>query len=134
MFNRNAYFDQYFTNMAEPDETYRYYFYVMSFASLTKYLLFQGAAMLANKHMIVCVTNRRLLICEMDPTTGKLTGNPFGIDLNDVKSIALEKGWLKTKVKVTFNDDSAIQFKPNNFCIGLSNHKLHLQKLQEMYG
>ncbi|WP_442603072.1 hypothetical protein [Paenibacillus sp. KN14-4R] len=73
------------------------------------------------------------LICEMDPMTGKLTENMFGISVNDVKNISLKKGLLKTKVKITFSDDSVILFKPNNFCIGLSNHKMNLLKLKEMY-
>lgn len=134
MYNRNPYFDQYFKENTEPEENYRYYFYVMKFAPLTKYLLYQQSAVLMNKHMIVCVTNKRILICEMDPITGKLTGNTFEMSLNDVKNISLEKGFLKTKVKITFSDDSSILFKPNNVCIGLSNHKMHLLKLKEMYG
>ena len=105
----------------------------MSFASLTKYLLFQEAAILANKHLIVSFTNKRVLICEMDAVSGKLTGNIFPIDLNSVKDISIKKkGLLKTKVKIKFSDDSEIMFKPNNFCIGLSNHKKnHLIKLTE---
>ncbi|MGZ9586506.1 PH domain-containing protein [Paenibacillus marinisediminis] len=133
MFNRNSYFDQYFKQNTEPEETYHYYFYVMKFASLTKHLIFQGSAPLFNKHMIVCVTNKRILICEMDPTTGKLTDDMFEVSFNDVKNISLKKGLLKTKMKFTFSDDSEILFKPNNFCIGLSDHKTNLLKLKEMY-
>jgi len=133
MYNRNSYFDQYFKQILESDETEHYYFYTMSFASLTKYLLFQSAAPLFNKHMIVCVTNKRILVFEMDPTTGKLTENAAGISLSDVKHLSIKKGLLKTKVKITFADDSAMQFSPNNFCIGLSNHKKNLIKLTAMY-
>lgn len=133
MFNRNEYFDHYFKELLEPEETYNHYFYVMSFAPLTKYLLFQEASILANKHLIVSFTNKRILICEMDAVSGKLTGNIFPIDLNSVKDISIKKGFLKTKVKIKFSDDSETMFKPNNFCLGLSNHKNHLIKLTEKY-
>lgn len=133
MFNRNAYLDEYFEEIAEPDETYHYYFYVMKLASLTKHMLYQQSVLLHNQHKIVCVTNKRILICEMDPVTGNLTDNRFEMSMNDVKDISLQKGFIKTKVTITFSDNSAIQFKPNNFCIGMSNHKLHLSKLEEMY-
>ncbi|MFF2479986.1 PH domain-containing protein [Paenibacillus sp. NPDC058071] len=134
MFNRNPYFDQYFKQIAEPDESYHYYFYVMKFASLTKHLIFQSAAPLFNSHMIVCVTNKRVIICQMDGTTGRLTGATFEASMNEVKNISLDKGLIKTKVRITFSDDSVAQFKPNNICIGLSNHKIHLLKLKEIYG
>lgn len=133
MYNRNSYFDQFFKEHALPEESYHYYFYVMKFAPLTKYLLFQEFAPFLNKHMIVCVTNRRIMVCEMNAVTGKLTENRFDISLNDVKNIALNKGFMKTKVRITFSDDSSVEFKPNNFCIGMSNHKKHLLQLKELY-
>lgn len=105
----------------------------MKLASLTKHLLYQEFVILQNQHKIVCITNKRILVCEMDAITGKLTDNILEIRMDDVKQIALSKGFLKTKVNITFSDDSEIQFKPNNFCVGLSNHKKHLLKLGEMY-
>ncbi|WP_158630172.1 PH domain-containing protein [Cohnella sp. AR92] len=134
VFNRNSYFDDYFKQIAEPGENDYYYFYVMKLASFSKYLIFQGGAFSSNRHMIVCVTNKRVLICQMDQTTGRLTGNMAVIALNDVRKILLKKGFMKTSVKIEFPDDSALVFKPNNWCIGLSNHKKHLLKLQEVYG
>ncbi|MFD0589939.1 PH domain-containing protein [Paenibacillus sp. GCM10027627] len=134
MFNRNRYFDEYFQQNAEPGESYHYYFYVVKLASFTKFLVFQGAANFLGSHTIVCVTNKRILICEMNQVTGNLTGATLEVNMDDVKNISLQKGFLKTKVKVTFPDDSYLVFKPNNICIGLSNHKLHLAKLKEMHG
>lgn len=69
----------------------------------------------------------------MDSLTGKLTGNIFPIDLNDVKGISLKKGLVKTKVKIKLSDGSEIIVKPNNFCVGLPNHKKHLMKLTEKF-
>ncbi|WP_341281127.1 hypothetical protein [Paenibacillus sp. FSL H8-0537] len=82
MYNRNPYFYQYLKQTVEPDETYYYYFYVMSYAPLTKYLLYQSVTPFFNKHIIVCVTNKRILVCEMNPMNGKLTGNTVEIDGN----------------------------------------------------
>lgn len=39
MNNRNPYFDDFFKQIAEPDETYHYYFYVIKLAPLTKHVL-----------------------------------------------------------------------------------------------
>lgn len=85
------------------------------------------------QHKIVYITNKRIFICEMDPLTGRLTASQFEVDLNAVKHISLRKGLLKTKVSIIFSDDSAIQLKPNNFCLGLSNDKKYLLKLEELY-
>ncbi|AST90131.1 hypothetical protein BC6307_01945 [Sutcliffiella cohnii] len=133
MFNRNEYMDQFLDEIMEPGEVEKQYFYVMSFAPLTNYLLFQEFTMLLNKHMIVAFTNKRILICEMDGTTGKMTGNFLPLDLQDVKEISFKRGLLKTTVKITFSDDSKIQIKPNNVCVGLSNHKKNLLALAERY-
>ena len=77
----------------------------MSFAPLTKYLLFQEATILANKHLIVSLQIKRIFICEMDAVSGKLTGNIFPIDLNSVKDISIKKSFLKTKVNIKFSYD-----------------------------
>lgn len=133
MYNRNSYFDDFFKTVLEPEETYGYYFYNMKFAPLTDYLLYQSMAPLLNKHLIVCFTNRRIILCEMDGVTGKLTDNMAAIDIQDVKDISIKKGLMKTNVKVVFSDDSAVSFNPNNICIGLSRHKENLLKLNELF-
>lgn len=131
--NKNQYLDDYFKEMLEEEETYNYYFYVMSFVPVTQYLRFQQMAIFLNKHMIISFTNKRILICEMSGLTGKLTENVLTIDLQEVKQISIKEGIMKTKIRIEFLDGSAIKFKPNNICIGLSNHKKHLNKLKELY-
>ncbi|MDX8360744.1 PH domain-containing protein [Cytobacillus sp. IB215316] len=133
MFNKNQYFNNHFKELLTEEETYNHYFYVMSMAPLTKYLMFQQFAVLMNKHMAVSFTNKRIIICEMDSITGKFTEGLFDINLSDVKNVSLKKGLLKTKINITFSDDSGIMLKPNNFCIGLSNHKQNLTKLMKLY-
>ncbi len=123
MYNRNPYFEQYYQELVRADESYHYYFYVMKFKTLTK-----------QRHQMVCVTDKRIIVSEMDPLTGKLIGLHFEIDMQDVQHISITKGILSTKFKVTLSDGSTVKFKPKNNCIGLSNHKKNLGKLLELYG
>lgn len=132
MYNRNEYVDNFFKGILQEDETYNHYIYVMNIAPITKYLFIPYMAPLFNSHSIVGFTNKRILICHMG-ADGVLTGHMLQIDMKDVKEISIKKGWIKSKIFITFVDDSSIQFKPNNVCIGFSNHKKSLQALSEMY-
>lgn len=129
----NSYLDNYFKEKMQPDENYCYYFYTMTFASATKYIIFGAGAQLLNQHSIICFTNKRIIIIEMNPATGNLTENIGQIELSNVKKITVKKGLLKTKLLVTFCDESIMKIEPNNICIGLSNHKKNLTKLEELY-
>ena len=53
-----------------------------------------------NRNMgTIQATNKRILICEMDPISGKLAWNIFPIELNNVRDISIKKGFIRTKVK-----------------------------------
>ena len=129
----NSYLDNLFRENLLPEENYSCYFYAMSFASTSKYILYGPFATLLNKHSIICFTSKRIICLELDPVTGNVMENINEIDLNVVNNITVKKGMLKTKIKVVFSDKSILEFSPNNICIGLSNHKKNLTKLQELY-
>ncbi|WP_173275063.1 hypothetical protein [Paenibacillus sp. NEAU-GSW1] len=125
--------DQLFAGIKFPEETYQYYFYTMSFASVTKYLLYGSFAPFLNKHFIVCFSNLRLILIPLDPVTGNPTLNVVELPISEVSGLSLKKGFFKTKITLNLSDGTIIKFNPNNICIGLSNHKANLTKLADMY-
>ena len=129
----NSCLDNLFKENLLSEESYSYYFYAMSFASKSKYILYGPFATLFNKHSIICFTNKRIICLELDPVTGNVMNNINEIEFNIIKNVIVKKGMIKTKIKVVFLDESILEFSPNNICIGLSNHKKNLSKLQEMY-
>lgn len=132
MYNRTKYIEDCFSQILHPEENYNCYFYVMSFAPFADYLLYQQFALFLNKHMIVSFTDKRILVCEMDPA-GNLTGNVMQIEYNDVQNVSVKRGFMKTTIQLTFRDNSKVQFKPNNVCIGLPKHKENLLKLTDIF-
>ncbi|PJI09040.1 MULTISPECIES: PH domain-containing protein [Clostridium] len=129
----NSYLNDAFKKILSPEDEYGYYFYSMSFASAGEYLLYGGSAMLLNKHLIVCFTKKRIILAEVNPITGDLTENVSDISMKNVTEVIVKKGILKTKIKLLFPNGSKLEFKPNNICVGLSNHKKNLLKLVELY-
>ncbi len=105
----NSYLDNLFKNILSSEDEYGYYFYSMSFATIGEYLLFGAFAPLLNKHLIVCFTKKRIILMELDPLTGNV------------------------KIELVFENGSSIRFTPNNICIGLSNHKNNLEKINQLY-
>lgn len=133
MLNKNQYMDEVINQALTAEETYKHYFYVMGMKPLKNFLRYSYLAPFFNKHMIVCFTNKRILIFEMSGTTGKLTGESSEMLLSDVKQVTVKKGIIKTKITVTLSDNSVVLFTPNNFCVGLSNHKDGLLALKQLY-
>lgn len=83
--------------------------------------------------MIVCVSNIRIILIEIDQFTGNPTENIIQIPVSELQNIKVKKGFFKTKLVLQFPDNNTVKFSPNNICIGLSNHKKNLIKLSELY-
>jgi hypothetical protein len=133
MLNNNV-LDELFNEVAYEDESYFYYFYTMKMAATSEYIKFGPGAFLENQHQVICFTNKRIMMLELNPLTGKFNGNKIIIDIEDVEGIKVKRGLIKSKVIVTLKDNKGdIIMNPNSFTIGLSNLKKNLVKLQEMY-
>lgn len=131
--NSNA--DKIFDKLMVEGETYVHYFYVMKMASPSQYLVFGIGALASNAHCLVGFTNKRILLIELSPATGDATGNIAHLDLDEVEKVSVKRGILKSNVTVKLKEDKGIlEMKPNSFTVGLSNHKKHLVKLEELYG
>ena len=129
----NTYLDNVFKNRLSAEDEYGYYFYSMSFAPVGEYLLYGAFAPLLNKHLIVCLTKKRIILIELNPLTGNITENIAKIDIDCLAKIIVKRGMLKTKIDLVFLNGSSLRFKPNNICIGLSNHKNNLIKINGLY-
>jgi hypothetical protein len=134
MLNNNV-LDELFNEVAYEDESFFYYFYTMKMAATSEYIKFGPGAFLENQHQVICFTNKRIMMLELNALTGKFNGNKIIIDIEDVEGIkSKKKGLIKSKVIVTLKDNKGdIIMNPNSFTIGLSNLKKNLVKLQEMY-
>lgn len=133
MLNNNV-LDALFNEVAYEDELYFYYFYTMKMAATSEYLKFGPGAFLENQHQVICFTNKRIMMLELNPLTGKFNGNKIIINIEDVEDIKVKRGLIKSKVIVTLKGNKGdIVMNPNSFTIGLSNHKKNLVKLQKMY-
>lgn len=132
MLNNNV-LDELFNEIKREDETYYYYFYTMKIAATSEYIKFGPSAVL-EKHLIICFTNKRIIMLEITPLTGKLNGNHKVINIEDVENIKVKRGLLKTKIVVTLKGNNGnLIMNPNSFTFGLSNHKKNLIKLEEQY-
>lgn len=108
-----------------------YSFYVMEMASFAEYFVLQMGALLRNKHNIVPLTNKRLMINQMD-AMGKMTGVGVDIEKDMIDEINMKRGFLKTTVKFTISGHPLI-FKPNNICIGMPYHKDSLIEMAKTF-
>lgn len=132
MYNRNEYVDSFFQQILDNDEQSFYYFYNATIASFGKIIKEQLNSITSTKHHIVCFTYKRILVVEMDPAGG-LSNNVVAIENDYISKIEVKKGLFSTKVAVLLKDNSTLMFKPNNSCVGLSNHKKGLEYLVQKY-
>ncbi|MBY0599205.1 PH domain-containing protein [Bacillus bingmayongensis] len=130
----NQYLDELFDELKIEGETYFYYFYTMKMASTSEYFKLGFGALLENEHQIICFTNKRIMLLEITPLQGKFNGNKKYIDMKDVESVKVKRGWFKTKITVTLTGNRGdIVIKSNSFTIGLSNQRKNLISLEKMY-
>ncbi|MFE7696847.1 hypothetical protein ACFU39_27595, partial [Bacillus tropicus] len=80
MLNNNV-LDELFNEVAYEDESYFYYFYTMKMAATSEYIKFGPGAFLENQHQVICFTNKRIMMLELNPLTGKFNGNKIIIDI-----------------------------------------------------
>lgn len=92
----------------------------MKMTATSVYIKYGPGAFLENQHQVICFTNKRIMMLELNP----LTGNKKTINIKDVENIKVKRELIKTKVIVTLKSDKGdIIMNPNSFTIGFSNYK-----------
>ncbi|PHE64318.1 hypothetical protein COF68_05605 [Bacillus toyonensis] len=132
----NEKLDNLFEGIKVEGEENFYYFYNTVMSTNTHNSILGTGLNLKSKTspQIVCFTEKRIIIFNIDPITGEIDGNKVEVDIEDNVRVVLTRGIMSSTVIVeTLHSRGKVVFKPANYMVGLSNHKTSLIKLYHLY-
>lgn len=126
----------YLNEQMQEGEKLEYSFYVAQLPSFKDYIFKQYSAVFDTQHLIITLTNKRLLVNGMNHL-GKMTGEWLEMEREAISSIKVKRGFFKSTVIFTLKGEEQIEelvFKPNNICIGMPYHKESLKEMAKQFG